>query len=264
MSARGPFWGALRIPAALALLRRERSLWAPAALPLALTFACFASAAGVFFGLALQPFEAWIAGALEVCDPSAWYQWLWVGPVRAVGWAVRWLLIALLGVAVFFGFTIVGGVLASPFLDVLSSRVERLHTGRVQQTETAALRSALRIMSADLKRAGFFVVGQLLLLALGLLPGLQPIAALATVGFASLFLCLDYSAYLLDRREIPFRARRAWLWQHRGPAAGFGLAALATFLVPGVNFLALPVLVTAATLLTLDLDPPAPNSWLPS
>ena len=37
---------------------------------------------------------------------------------------------------------------------------------------------------------------------------------------------------------------------------GFGAAAFITFLVPGLNFLALPVLVTAGTALALDLEIP--------
>jgi hypothetical protein len=39
---------------------------------------------------------------------------------------------------------------------------------------------------------------------------------------------------------------------------GFGAAALGTFLVPGLNFLCLPWLVTAGPLLALDVRVPEP------
>jgi uncharacterized protein involved in cysteine biosynthesis len=151
----------------------------------------------------------------------------------------------------------VGSVLASPFLDVLSQRVERLHTGRAAEPGVGGVRGALRVLVEDAKRTIFFALGLALLLALGLVPGLQPLSALAVLLYSMGFLSLDYTAYLLDRREVSFRARRAWLWQNRRPLLGFGGAALATFVVPGLNFLALPVLVTAGTRLALDLGPPA-------
>ena len=37
---------------------------------------------------------------------------------------------------------------------------------------------------------------------------------------------------------------------------GFGGSAFATFLVPGLNFLCLPWLVTSGTLLALEVGPP--------
>ncbi len=71
------------------------------------------------------------------------------------------------------------------------------------------------------------------------------------------FAPLHYTGYLLDRRGIPFRERRRWLWQHRRAALGFGAAALSSFLIPGLNFVCLPWLVCAGTLLALELDAPA-------
>ena len=84
----------------------------------------------------------------------------------------------------------------------------------------------------------------------------QPLALAGALLFTMLFLPLDYTGYLLDRREIPFRTRRGWVWRHRRAMLGFGAAALGTFLVPGLNFLCLPWLVTAGTLLALDVRVP--------
>jgi len=253
---RGPLSGALEIPRALGLLRRERSLWLWCALPFALNLIFFALALAVFVAY-YDPLTEGIRAFFATQDPQAWYEWLWVGPLRLLGWLVQWILVIVVALVVYLLFTVVGSVIASPFLDVLSQRVEQLKTGAVHASDSGALRAALRVVLEDSKRTAFFLAGQLAILALGLVPGLQPLAALLAFAFAALFLSLDYTAYTLDRREVRFGARRSWLWQHKTVLGGFGTAAFVTFLIPGLNFLALPVLVTAGTSLALDLEPPA-------
>lgn len=253
MSPPGLIGGALQVTRALGLLWRERSLWGWCALPFALNVSLFGAAIWTFAAFGYEPLVAALQGLLAIADPSAWYQWLWVGPLLALAWAVRWLVIALAALLLYLLFTAVGAVIASPFLDVLSQKVERLRTGGLVGSST----SALRVVVEDAKRTAFLLAGWLALLLLGLVPGLQLIAAAALFVFSALFLSLDYTAYTLDRRGVSFRARRAWVWQHKWPLLGFGTAALATLFVPGVNFLALPVLVTAGTLLALELEPPS-------
>lgn len=251
MSPPGLIGGARQVTRALGLLRRERSLWVWCALPFALNLALFGGALWAFAAFGYEPLLAALQGPLASPDPTAWYQWLWVGPLRALAWALRWLVVVLAAVLVYFLFTVVGALIASPLLDVLSQKVERLRTGGLAGGGS----SALRVVVEDAKRTVFLLVGWLLLLLLGLVPGLQLIAAAGLFLFSALFLSLDYTAYTLDRRGVSFRARRAWLWRHRWPLLGFGSASFATLFVPGVNFLALPVLVTAGTLLALELEP---------
>jgi CysZ protein len=241
------------------MLRTRRELWIWCALPIAINVATFAAAIAAFLVWLWDPLSASLAGALALADPSAWYEWLWVGPLRALAWLLRWLLLAVLMLFVYFTFTLVGGVLASPFLDALSRRVEMARTGRIDEVGAATLaetvRSAARVFLEDGKRIAFFLTVQVALLALGLLiPPLQPVTAVAAFAFAVLFLPLEYTAYALDRRGVPFRERRRWIWARRGAMLGFGVFASATFLIPGLNFFSLPWLVTSGTLLALDLD----------
>ena len=149
---------------------------------------------------------------------------------------------------------------ASPFLEVLSQRLERLVTGTVDEEGAAGvyavIASAGRAVREEAKRVAFFLSVQVCLLALAWVPGLQPFVVAANVVFAVLFVALDYTGYVLDRRAIRFRQRRSWIWGNRHAMFGFGAAALGTFLVPGLNFLCLPWLVAAGTLLALEVDPP--------
>ena len=65
------------------------------------------------------------------------------------------------------------------------------------------------------------------------------------------FLPLDYASYALDRRQLTFRDKRAWLLSNKPAVAGFGAAAFLTCAVPGLNFAAMPLLVVGGTLLAL-------------
>lgn len=245
------------IPRALRLLRAERELWPLCGLPLALNLLAFALGIWLFFAYLLDPASAAAESLLALREPSAWYAWLWVGPLWLLSWLARWVLIAVFAVVSYFLFTAVGAVLASPFLDALSRRVERITMRAELQPAVGGIGAALRVVREEGKRVLCLLLVQLGFVLLGLVPGLQPLALGGSLLFAALFLSLDYTGYLLDRRAISFRARRRWLWQHRRPLLGFGTTALGTLFVPGLNFLSLPVLVTAGTLLALDLGVPS-------
>jgi uncharacterized protein involved in cysteine biosynthesis len=70
-----------------------------------------------------------------------------------------------------------------------------------------------------------------------------------------LFLPLDYAGYALDRRRLAFRDKRRFVTSNAPSMLGFGGLAFVICLVPGVNFLAMPVFVVAGTLLVLRLSP---------
>jgi len=244
---------------ALGLVRAHRELWLWWALPSLMNLVAFGLAVWVFVAN-LDTLTSLVQGWLEVGDPTAWYEWVWIGPVRGLAWLVRWILLIVFAMAVYLLFTLLGGVIASPVLDVLSERVERLVDPSLPAEESglgAVVRTSLRALVEEGRRTLFFVVVQLGLLGVGLVPGLQGVAVVASVVFTVLFLPLDYTGYVLDRRRIPFRVRRAWILRHRTAMASFGLVAMGTFLVPGLNFLCLPWLVTAGTCLAVGLGLPS-------
>ena len=255
--------GVRAVPAGLRFLRAHRELWPVCAVPLLLNLCVFGLAIWAF-AANLDPLSASLASMLDAGTPESWYEWLWVGPLRLLAWLLRWILIALFAFAVYFLFTVVGAVLASPFLDALSARVERIHSGHLPDAGRSVLSGALRAFRAEGARALFFLAIQASWIALGFVPGLQPVAAAGLFVSSALFLPLDYTGYLLDRRGVPFSQRRAWLMRHRGCMFGFGATAFGTYLVPGLNFLCLPLLVTAGTLLALGLGPPTAGPSVPA
>lgn len=259
MARAGFFAGPRVLGRGFALLRRNRSLWPWAALPFLLNLAAFALAIWAFVAN-LDAIARPLERMLDPGEPSAWWGWAWAGPLLVLAVLARWLLLAALGVAIYFLFTVAGGLVAAPFLDVLSERVERI-AGGLPAREHGGLRDllsvALRSVIEEGKRTLFFVAVQLAILVFGLFPGVQPIAALASLAFTTLFLPLDYTAYALDRRRVPFRLRRRWIAANLPEMLGFGGFGLALFFLPGLSFLCLPWLVTSGTLLVLEVPLPS-------
>ena len=115
--------------------------------------------------------------------------------------------------------------------------------------------------AGEIQRLSFFLAVWGGLVAVGvLIPGAQLVTAPLLIAFTVLFLPLEYAGFSLDRRRIPFAARRRWAFSHLSTMVGFGGAAFLTLLVPGLNFLMLPALVVGGTLLVLRLEPPGEES----
>ena len=207
--------------------------------------------------------HAFASGWLPSLEAHAWYAWLWVAPGQLVLWLVGLLLFVGLTGGILVAALLLANLLASPFLDALARRVEALVTGEAEETTTegwlAPVREGGRAALEELRRTGFFVAVQLGLFFVGLLPGGQVVAAPAMVLVAVLFLPLDYASYTLDRRRVPFREKRRWILARIPLMLGYGSAAFLTCLIPGLNLLAMPVLVVGGTLLALR-HPPAPSA----
>jgi len=119
----------------------------------------------------------------------------------------------------------------------------------------------LRALREELRRAVFFLVVVGSLVSLGfLIPGAHLLTGPSIVVFAIFFLPLDYASYTLDRRRYSFRQKRIWLMTNKPAAVGFGGAAFLICWVPGLNFLAMPILVTAGTLLAIRNAPVHPGA----
>ncbi len=244
---------------ALGLLVRQRRLWGPAGLPLALSLVSVAAAIAT-----LVSFSGEIQGAIAALLPSleagAWYTWLWVGPAKAALWLAAVLLFGLVAAGAVLVAFLLANLVGAPFHDVLARRVEEIETGRVVEIEGEglgdALREAGRSLLEEARRLAFFLAVSSLLFALFLLvPGGQLLAPPAMTLFAIFFLPLEYASYTLDRRRLSFREKRDWLRRNAGATLGYGGAAFLLCAIPLLNLLAMPVLVVSGTLLAVRNQP---------
>jgi uncharacterized protein involved in cysteine biosynthesis len=243
----------------LGILWRERGLWPLAAVPLLLSLLAASAAVGIVIGWAPELF-AWATAWMPELPVERWYQWLWLGPARAGLAAIGALLFVALAGACLVAAYLLASLLASPFHDALAARVERLCTGAlVDHSHSGAkgiMKEGLRALSGEARRLVAFLCAVVPLALLGwIVPGGQLVTGPAIVAVSIAFLPLDYASYTLDRRHVVFAVRRRWLWRRRSETLGFGSAAFLTCLVPGLNLLAMPVLVVAGTLLVLRHGP---------
>jgi CysZ protein len=245
----------------LRMVFRERSLWALAAVPCSLSFLAVISAGVLVFWNAAELYQL-VAGWLPSVHAAAWYSWLWVGPAQAGLWLAGYLLFALAAGASLVLAMLVATLVSSPFQDALSEKVEHLVRGDLASDEAVSLSAIFsggwRSFAAEIQRLLFFLGVWAVLFGVGvLIPGAQLLTSPLLIGFTVLFLPLQYAGFSLDRRRVPFAARRKWVFAHLPGMLGFGGAAFGTLLVPGLNFLMLPALVVAGTLLVLRQEPPS-------
>lgn len=165
-----------------------------------------------------------------------------------------WLLFTLVAVLVLLTcFTFVANLIGAPFNGLLAEAVERsLGAHRQDDAPLTWRRVAAQALSAcasELRKLGYLAVRALPLVALSLIPGLQPIAAAAWMVFGAWALAIEYADYPLGNHGYDFPRQCALLAARRRTALGFGAAAAAFTMVPVLNFIAMPAAVAGATVM---------------
>lgn len=163
-------------------------------------------------------------------------------------WVVAVLLTAVL---VFFSFTVVGNLLASPFNDLLSERTEEVLSGNVNDEPFSLgrfLRDALLTILMEAKKIWLFVVVMVLILPLNLLPGVgNSIYTLLVVSLTLFFLCFEYLGFVLVRKRLFFREQKRYILARKFLMLGFSCGVMALLAIPFFQLLCIPLAVIGAT-----------------
>jgi CysZ protein len=218
-------------------LFQQRSLLRLAVAPLLLNVVLYGATLGLFLHYSSDLF------ALLLDRPDAWY-WL-------VGYyLLRLLAFVLIGAAFLFSFTLVGTVLAAPFLELLSERTEAvLRAARAEQP------FRFTRWATDIVRSLGHAFTLLLILALAFpLSFLPVVGPVAWLGLGCLLLAYDFTTIAMDRRRWSLREKWRRLLGDPAGALGFGVALFCLLAVPVVGWLMLPTAAVAGTLLLLDLE----------
>jgi len=220
------------------LLGRPR-LWKYVLVPFAINLLVFSLS--VYFGLSF--FNQTVVGMIPGGD--AWY---WV-----VAYYLLWVVAVLLTmVLVFFSFTVVGNLIASPFNDLLSERTEELLRGCAEGTPFS-LREFGRIFLNEGKKMAVFVALMLLLLLLNLIPGFGTVLySVLSFLLTVYFLVIEYTGYVFGRKGQGFTEQRRFIRGRRFLALGFGVGVLCLLAVPLLQFFAIPLGVIGGTQLWCD------------
>lgn len=240
------FRGAGDVWRGLSFLIAHPKLWTWAIIPFVINT--------LFFGLAgwgtWHFFGQWLHGHF-FSSQSAW--------LAMFGWllgAVFWIALAFI---VVFCFVPLATLIASPFNDILSEKVEKLYTGHT--TEMAfSLRILLKTIAIGLHTSLRLMLVTLGLIActlpLHLIPGIGSVLATVASSVITIrFLSLQFTAYSMDRRLYTYAQRRDFLRRNRARTIGLGAMAFAIMLVPIANALFISISAVAGTLLFCDTQP---------
>lgn len=196
--------------------------------------------------------------------------WQFLGPVgawlaAATNWTLvtlKWLIaIPLLLFFCYFTFTIVGLVLASPFNDLLSDRVERTARGFVDDPGTGFVRSVGVSMLESLLLLGRQLLWTVLALPFLLIP---VVGALPLLTVTAWFAGVSFIDVTLARHQLRWPWKHALLRANRWEVLGLGAVMQMLFLVPFLGLLLLPIGVVAGTLLALAMRAGENGEYTPS
>jgi CysZ protein len=202
----------------------------------------------LFFWLGYGHLQSWVS---QLVPDSQ--QWWW----QALAWLLMLLLVLTLLLVEVYLFVVVGRVVAAPFLELLTRRVERLSGVEGWPREPGVLASMGRALGHGLVRLGLFGSVMLPLWLLGLfLPGLGSlVASLLAWVITCFFLAGEFLDYPLERRGLSFWGKLGYVRRLGLTALAFGAAVFVLGAVPVLNLALLPLAAVGGTLLYLERSP---------
>lgn len=207
--------------------------------------------------LAFHYYDAFHESFFRETEPVTWWDsalnWLRTGG----GFLARILFWALIAITWFYTFVIVGSIIAAPFNDLLSDRIEShlIPEHAVGWAGWGAFTGdIIRGILHELVRAGIFGLLCVMLLPLWLVPVVGAFIYLIIIDYVGVwYLVWDGMDYCLSRRRLGFSAKWAFYRQHHARVFGFGLMSLALLWVPLMAIFVIPLNVAGGSVLYCEI-----------
>ena len=173
--------------------------------------------------------------------------WYWV----LLYWLVWGAAALVTAVLVFFTFTVVGNLIASPFNELLSERTEQVLSG-VSNEEAFSLaqfsRDVLQSLLLEAKKMWVFVVVMILILPLNLLPGIgNTLYTVLAIGLTLFFLCFEYLSFVMVRKRQFFKEQKSFILSRKFLMLGFACGVMVMLAIPFMQLLCIPLAVIGMT-----------------
>jgi len=181
-----------------------------------------------------------LMGQLLAWLPS-WLSW--------VEWLLKpffWLLIMLV---IYYTFSIIANFVAAPFNALLAERVEQKLRGitALDVSETSLMSNIGKTLGSEIKKVLYMLKWMPVLILITVIPGLNIISPFAWLIYGAWMYSLQYADYPMGNHNLFMKDELPILRKNRGHALGFGAATTLITIIPGLNFLAMPVAVSGAT-----------------
>ncbi len=200
----------------------------------------------------------------------------WLTPDFLESWQEYWLIGWLIGVIKFFlwiifgaavlivltyTFTLLANFIAAPFNSLLAQKVEHYLDGTLDQSSDSfshIVKSIPKTLVSEGCKLLYLIMWMIPLLILSFIPVLNFLAPIVWFAFGAWMLTLEYLDYPMGNHDYRFGQIKTFMRDHRGLAMGFGGCITLMTAIPLVNLIAMPVAVTAATLLWVERLSPQP------
>ena len=193
-------------------------------------------------------FNNFISGLLPNSDVAvlSWLLAVAKGTVKVILFIIELLLVLVL-------LNSVGSVICSPFLDMISERVEK-EQNLLEIPKISIWHSIVLSLKNSIKCLGANVFFWIIFLPINLIPGLgSGLYFVASGCCTAIFNTLQYLSYPLDRRLIPFGDDWSVIKKNKMVCLGFGLSVNLITCVPFLQLLILPLASVGGTMLFTDL-----------
>tara|TARA_R110001592_G_scaffold362937_1_gene678932 strand:+ start:3267 stop:4010 length:744 start_codon:yes stop_codon:yes gene_type:complete len=206
-------------------------------IPLLLNLAVFAA----LIGWGVRQFNIWMA-QLMATVPG------WLSFIEWLLWPLFALLVLLV---LFFGFSIVANLIASPFYGFLAEKVAEKERGEV--SPPTSLRDIMLVVphsvGRELRKIGYYLPRLLILLLLSFVPVVNLVSSPLLMLFGVWMMAVQYIDFQADNDQVSFIDMLRWMRGRRMLSLGFGLPVYVGMLIPLINLLVMPSAVAGSTLL---------------
>lgn len=180
---------------------------------------------------------------------DAWY-------LSALRWAASPVLLLTLAVITVLLYSITGNIIAAPFNDLLSARVETLVSGENfdEKFSIAAFSGDMMRMTGNVFKLLLMMIAfNIAILFFNFLP-LFGSVLYAALNFLStmFFLGFQFFDFPLERRRLVFRDKLRVVWEYRYMNMGLGLGFFLISIIPLLGFLGLNLGTVGGTMLFIE------------
>ncbi|MBQ0742022.1 MAG: sulfate transporter CysZ [Pseudomonas sp.] len=174
---------------------------------------------------------------------------------------IEWLLWPLFALVVlvvlFFGFSVVANLIASPFYGFLAEKIAEQERGLVSPPTgyKEILLVVPRSLGRELRKISYYLPRLIGLLLLTLIPVVNLVSSPLLLLFGVWMMAVQYVDYQADNDQVSFIDMLRWMRGRRTLALSFGLPVYFGMLIPLVNLLVMPAAVAGSTLLWIRERP---------
>jgi CysZ protein len=190
----------------------------------------------VLYSIALALGYFYISDLIAQSIP-AWLSWL--------EWLIWPLFFISFFLVVFFTFTILANLIASPFYSRLATKTLELISGQPSQNEEQPV---VQVVLSELKRMGYLFSRMLPLLILFIIPGVNLIAPFLWALFGAWGMGLEFMAYPLENQGLLFAQQKEQAKARRLGVLSLGGLTVVGLSIPVLNLVVAPAAVIGATI----------------